>query len=99
MPTAFLTAVASKSFGPAALHLGAEVLAAERSVALARQLRGFAAELVRVSELRLKALDIPRASLLQSQVESESAALLEQQATRRKSAVLGKRLGPQRTQS
>jgi len=63
-----------------------EVLAAERSVALARQLRGFAAELVRVSELRLKALDIPRASLLQSQVESESAALLEQQATQRQSA-------------
>jgi cobalt-zinc-cadmium efflux system outer membrane protein len=60
-----------------------DVLAAERSVALARQLRELADEAVRVSELRLKALDIPRVSLLQSQVERESAALLEQQATER----------------
>ncbi|MCI0334939.1 MAG: TolC family protein [Planctomycetes bacterium] len=60
-----------------------DVLAAERAVALARQLGGIAAKSVRVTELRLKALDIPRSSLLQSQIESESTALLEQQATER----------------
>lgn len=63
-----------------------ECLAAERSVALARQLNEIAAQSVQVSELRLKALDIPRSSLLQSQIESESAALLEQQANLRREA-------------
>ncbi|MEX0612473.1 MAG: TolC family protein [Pirellulales bacterium] len=63
-----------------------EVLAAERAVALARQLSDVAAESVRVSELRLKAMDIPRASLLQSQIERQSATLLEQQATERHAA-------------
>jgi len=60
-----------------------ELLAAERFVALARQLSELAAQAVRVSEQRLKALDIPRVSLLQSQVESESTALLEEQANQR----------------
>ncbi len=63
-----------------------EVLAAERAVALARQLRELAAQSVRVSEQRLKALDIPRVSLLQSQVENESTILLEEQATQRQDA-------------
>ena len=60
-----------------------DMLAAERSLVLARQLSDIAAESVRVSELRLKAMDIPRVSLLQSQIERESTALLEQQATER----------------
>src|SRR5207237_58914 len=63
-----------------------EVLAAERSVALARQLRELAGKSAHVSEQRFKALDIPRVSLLQSQVESESAALAEEQAIQRKDA-------------
>jgi cobalt-zinc-cadmium efflux system outer membrane protein len=62
------------------------MLASERAVALARQLSDLAAESVRVSEQRLKALDIPRVSLLQSQVERESAALVEQQASERYAA-------------
>lgn len=60
-----------------------EVLAAQRSLTLARQLTDIAAESVRASELRLKALDIPRVALLQSQIESESTSLLEQQASER----------------
>ena len=60
-----------------------EMLAAGRSVTLARQLTEIARESVRVSEQRLKALEIPRSALLQSQIESESTALLEQQATER----------------
>lgn len=60
-----------------------ELLAAERFVSLARQLSELAAQAVRVSEQRLKALDIPRVSLLQIQVESESTALLEEQANQR----------------
>jgi len=63
-----------------------EMLAAERGVVLARQLSGIAGESVRISELRLKALDIPRVTLLQSQVESEATALLEVQATERRDA-------------
>lgn len=59
------------------------VLAAEREVMLARQLTGIAAESVRVSKLRFEAMDIPRSALLQSQIESESTALLEQQASER----------------
>jgi cobalt-zinc-cadmium efflux system outer membrane protein len=61
-----------------------EALAAERAVALARQLNEIAIQSVRVSELRLQALAIPRSTLLQSQVESESAALVVQQATQRR---------------
>ena len=68
---------------PHDLHRG---LAAQRAVALANQLVNIADESVRVSELRLKALDIPRVTLLQSQVERESTALLEVQATERRDA-------------
>ncbi len=63
-----------------------DVLAAQRTVALARRLSEVAGESVRTSELRLKALDIPRVSLLQSQIERESAALIELQATERHAA-------------
>jgi cobalt-zinc-cadmium efflux system outer membrane protein len=63
-----------------------EALSAERSVTLARQLSDIAGQSVRVSEQRLKALDIPKTSLLQSQIESESASLLEQQANERHEA-------------
>jgi cobalt-zinc-cadmium efflux system outer membrane protein len=63
-----------------------EVLVAERGIELARRLSEIAAESVRVSELRLKALAIPRSSLLQSQIESESAALALQQATQQREA-------------
>jgi cobalt-zinc-cadmium efflux system outer membrane protein len=63
-----------------------EVLAAERAVTLAQQLSEIAAQSVRVSELRLQALDIPRSSLLQSQIESDSAALTLQQALQQREA-------------
>ncbi len=63
-----------------------ETLAAERSVTLAKQLSEIAGQSVRVSEQRLKALDIPKTALLQSQIESESASLLEQQANERHDA-------------
>jgi cobalt-zinc-cadmium efflux system outer membrane protein len=65
-----------------------EALTAERAVTLARQLTEIAGESLRVSDQRLKALDIPRSSLLQSQIESESATLLEQQAEQRREAAL-----------
>jgi cobalt-zinc-cadmium efflux system outer membrane protein len=63
-----------------------EALAAERSVTLARQLTDIAGQSVKVSEQRLKALDIPKTALLQSEIESESASLLEQQANERHEA-------------
>lgn len=63
-----------------------ELLAAERSLTLARQLNEIASQSVSVSEKRLQAMDVPKTSLLQSQIESESAALLEQQATERVAA-------------
>src|SRR5206468_2646570 len=63
-----------------------EALVAERAVALARQLREIAGQAVRVSEQRLKALDVPKTALLQSQIESESASLVEQQANERHDA-------------
>jgi cobalt-zinc-cadmium efflux system outer membrane protein len=69
-----------------------EVLAAERTIALANELSDIADQSVRVSELRLKALDIPRISLLQSQIERESTALVEQQAAQRLDAAW-RRLG------
>jgi cobalt-zinc-cadmium efflux system outer membrane protein len=62
------------------------MLAAERAVELAQQLSRIAAESTRTSELRLKALDIPRVTLLQSQVESEATTLLELQARERRDA-------------
>lgn len=63
-----------------------EALAAERAVALARQLNDIAGQSVRVSEQRLKAMEVPKTALLQSQIESESAALLEQQSNERREA-------------
>lgn len=60
-----------------------ESLAADRAVALARQLNEIATQAVKASELRLQRMDVPKTALLQSQVESESASLLEQQATER----------------
>jgi len=63
-----------------------ELLAAQRSVDLASRLVNIANESVRVSELRLQALDIPRVTLLQSQVEREATSLLEVQATERRDA-------------
>jgi cobalt-zinc-cadmium efflux system outer membrane protein len=63
-----------------------EALAAERSVALARQLNEIAGKSVTVSEQRLKALDVPKTAVLQAQIESESASLLEQQASERHDA-------------
>ncbi len=63
-----------------------ELLAAERALGLAHQLNEIAAQSVSVSERRLKAMDVPKTSLLQSQIESESAALLEQQANERVAA-------------
>ena len=63
-----------------------EALAAERAVTLAHQLNDIATQSMSVSERRLKAMDVPKTTLLQSQIESESAALVEQQATERYSA-------------
>jgi cobalt-zinc-cadmium efflux system outer membrane protein len=63
-----------------------EMLAAQRAVDLANRLVNIAGESVRVSELRLKALDIPRVTLLQSQVEREATTLLQVQATERRDA-------------
>jgi len=61
-----------------------QTLAAERAVALARQLKTMSDQAVRASELRLAAEEGSRVALLQSQIESESAALLEQQAANRR---------------
>jgi len=73
-----------------------EALVADRSVTLAKQLSEIAGHSVTVSEQRLKALDVPKTALLQSQIENESASLVEQQAnerhdaaTRRLASVLG----------
>lgn len=63
-----------------------EMLAAKRAVELATQLSDIAEEAVRNSEERLKALDIPRVTLLQSQVESQATGLLKVQATERRDA-------------
>jgi cobalt-zinc-cadmium efflux system outer membrane protein len=63
-----------------------ETLVAERAVVLARQLSAIAARSVEVSQKRLKALDVPRTTVLQSQIESETAALVEQQAIERRDA-------------
>src|SRR5262249_11305989 len=63
-----------------------EALTAERAGALAGQLGGIAAQSVQVSESLLKAGEGARASLLQAQIQSESATLLEQQASNRREA-------------
>lgn len=63
-----------------------EALAAERAVALARQLTAMARQAVEVSDLRLKALEGTRSALLQSQIELDSITLLEQQAANRHEA-------------
>jgi cobalt-zinc-cadmium efflux system outer membrane protein len=60
-----------------------QALAAQRAVALSRQLTTIAAQAVRVSELRLRADDISRAALLQTQIESETTILFEQEAVNR----------------
>jgi cobalt-zinc-cadmium efflux system outer membrane protein len=63
-----------------------EALAAERAVILAHQLNDIAAQSTSISERRLKAMDVPKTALLQSQIESDSAALLEQQSNERATA-------------
>lgn len=63
-----------------------ELLAAERAVVLSRQLVDIAKEAVRLSEDRLQAKEIPRVTLLQSQVELEATMLLEVQARERRDA-------------
>jgi outer membrane protein, heavy metal efflux system len=63
-----------------------EALAAERAMALAENLSSIAAESVTVSDKRLQALEGSRAAVLQSQIESESASLLVEQATNRRKA-------------
>jgi cobalt-zinc-cadmium efflux system outer membrane protein len=60
-----------------------QALAAQRAVALSRQLTTIAGQAVRVSELRLRADDISRAALLQTQIESETAILFEQESVNR----------------
>ena len=63
-----------------------ELLAAERSLALANQLQQVGSQALQASELRLKALEGTQASVLQSQVEADSAQLLVEQATNRRDA-------------
>jgi cobalt-zinc-cadmium efflux system outer membrane protein len=63
-----------------------ELLAAERSVAFANQLQQVGAQALEASELRLKALEGTQASVLQSQVEADSAQLLLEQANNRRDA-------------
>jgi cobalt-zinc-cadmium efflux system outer membrane protein len=65
-----------------------EVAASERAVVLARQLEASNSQAVKASELRLQAQEGSRASLLQSRVEYEAAAILVEQATRRREAAL-----------
>jgi len=62
------------------------LLAAERTVALANQLRQIGSQALQASELRLKALEGTQSSVLMSQVESDSALLLVDQATNRRDA-------------
>lgn len=63
-----------------------EALAAERNLLLARQLETMGRQAVQVTELRLQAQEISRASLLQSEVEYQSVSLLVEQATNRHEA-------------
>ena len=63
-----------------------ETLAAERAAKLTHQLSEIAAQSVTASQRRLERQDVPKTSLLQSQIESDSAAMLEQQSTERYTA-------------
>jgi cobalt-zinc-cadmium efflux system outer membrane protein len=63
-----------------------EAVAAERAVALTRQLSEIATQSVTASQRLLEQQDVPRTALLQSQIESESATLHQQQATERYAA-------------
>lgn len=63
-----------------------EAVAAERAMTLAGQLEQSNSQAVKASELRLQAQEGSRASLLQSQVEYETAALLVEQAKYRRAA-------------
>jgi cobalt-zinc-cadmium efflux system outer membrane protein len=63
-----------------------ESLAAERALALAKQLEQVGSQALEASELRLKALEGTKAAMLQSQVEYNSAQLLAEQATNRRDA-------------
>lgn len=61
-----------------------ETLAAERAGKLAAQLNDIAGQAVRASNSLVQSGQISRASLLQAQIQSESAVLLEEQATNRR---------------
>lgn len=63
-----------------------ELLAAERALALAGQLQQVGAQALQASEVRLQAQEGTRASVLQSQVEADSAQLLVEQATNKRDA-------------
>ena len=63
-----------------------ELLSAEREVALSHQLEQIGSQALQASELRLKAFEGTQAAVLQSQVESDSALLLVEQATNRRDA-------------
>ena len=63
-----------------------ETLVAERSEVLARQLVAMAGQAVKASELRLKAIEGTRADLLQSQIERDSAELIQNSAVNRHQA-------------
>jgi cobalt-zinc-cadmium efflux system outer membrane protein len=63
-----------------------ETLAADRSEALSRQLVTMAERAVKVSDLRLKAMEGTRADMLQSQIERDSAELLQGSAANRHEA-------------
>jgi cobalt-zinc-cadmium efflux system outer membrane protein len=61
-----------------------EAVAAQREQALARQLEAMASQAVKVSDLRFESEEGSKASLLQSQVELDTAALLVVQSTERR---------------
>lgn len=61
-------------------------LGAERSLALANQLQEIGSQALQASDLRLKAQEGTRASVLQSQVEADSAELLVIQAANERDA-------------
>jgi outer membrane protein, heavy metal efflux system len=63
-----------------------ETLAAEHAMALTRQLSEIASQSVVASQRRLERQDVPKTSLLQSQIESDSAAMMEQQSNERYAA-------------
>jgi cobalt-zinc-cadmium efflux system outer membrane protein len=63
-----------------------EAVAADKAVTLTHQLSEIAAKSVTTSKQLLASGDVTQSSLLQSEIESESAALLEQQAAERYSA-------------